>query len=238
MTTNLGYCETIFRRKNRLTDAEYSVAAQAYEEDYARFLPADRDSSILDLGCGAGHFLRFLESKGYKRLLGVDRDVEQVSHCRGKVRARIERSDAIDFLSHSQERFDLIAANDFIEHLPAERVEDLFRLIGERLNPGGTFLSRTVNLGNPLGIYARYGDFTHLLGFTEWSLEQTLLTAGFADVATCPSVRLFPRSFRGQCAKALMPIANGVLRELYRLYGYEPPRILTKSLIGVGKRAV
>lgn len=236
MTTNPGYLEVIFGRKNRLTDAEYSVAAQSYEADYARFLPADRDSAVLDLGCGAGHFLRFLESTGYKRLLGVDRDAEQVSYCRGKVQARVERSDAVDFLRHSQEGFDLVAANDFIEHLPAERVEELFRLILERLNPGGTFLARTVNLGNPLGIYARYGDFTHLLGFTEWSLEQALLTAGFADVVTCPSVRLFPGTFRGQCAKALMPIANGVLRELYRLYGYEPPRILTKSLIGVGKR--
>jgi SAM-dependent methyltransferase len=230
------YFETIFRRKNWLTDTEYSVATKSYEADYGLFLPHDRDGLILDIGCGAGHFLWFLENKGYKRLVGVDSDLGQVRHCRGKVQARMELADAIDFLNHSQARFDLIAANDFIEHLTPELLEKLLQLILERLNPGGIFLTRTINLGNPLGVYARYGDFTHALGFTEWSLEQALLAAGFVEIAVFPSTRLFPSTFRGRCAKGLMPIADRVIRGLYRLYGYEPPRILSKLLIGVGKK--
>ncbi len=37
---------------------------KAYENDYASLLPANKQSVILDIGCGTGEFMIYLRSNG------------------------------------------------------------------------------------------------------------------------------------------------------------------------------
>ena len=67
------YLSTGFLGANR---GDFAGAARKLDLNYAEFLPADLDTPILDAGCGMGHFLSYLEQKGYKNLLGVDASPE------------------------------------------------------------------------------------------------------------------------------------------------------------------
>jgi 2-polyprenyl-3-methyl-5-hydroxy-6-metoxy-1,4-benzoquinol methylase len=44
----------------------------------ARYLPQDRASRIVDLGCGHGTFLYFLSRAGYTRIAGIDTSQQQI----------------------------------------------------------------------------------------------------------------------------------------------------------------
>lgn len=45
---------------------------------YGRFLPADKITKLLDVGCGNGGFIYFLQTLGFKNSLGIDVSKEQV----------------------------------------------------------------------------------------------------------------------------------------------------------------
>ncbi len=56
------------------------------------FLPADRNLPVLDLGCGSGHLLFALQSRGYQNLAGLDQNPALVTAFAG-TRIRFQSSD-------------------------------------------------------------------------------------------------------------------------------------------------
>ena len=89
----------------------------AYYEWFVRdWLPADLNSSILDLGCGSGQFLYFLRPKrGYTRLRGIDLDGQQVEIAKA-LGLDVEQAAIFDYLDRFEGRFDVVAMLDIIEH--------------------------------------------------------------------------------------------------------------------------
>ena len=59
------------------------LQSQRLVAGYRRWLPKDRDSPILDLGCGSGQFLKALRRAGYRNLTGVDRNPALASNFEG-----------------------------------------------------------------------------------------------------------------------------------------------------------
>ena len=57
------YLDSIFKYSNVFSQEEYERHCSAFETNYGRFMPQDRKSKILDIGCGAGHFLYFLSNR-------------------------------------------------------------------------------------------------------------------------------------------------------------------------------
>jgi len=92
---------------------------------------------VLDVGCGAGAFLRMLEVKGFRNLAGVDpfMPAEQ-SDARGPIRLR--QGDVGVF---AQEKFDLITMHHVVEHAPDPVA--LLNSAGQMLSRGGMILVRT-----------------------------------------------------------------------------------------------
>jgi SAM-dependent methyltransferase len=137
----------------------------------------------LDIGCGVGQFLYYLDSIGIGNLDGIDYDAEMAGHASKMVpRARIEHADAWRFLESRTNRYDFVVMNDVIEHLPHGDVVPVLTSIRHALKPCGFLLVKTPNMANPLSQNARYKDFTHLGGFTETSLQQVFHQAGFRRV--------------------------------------------------------
>ena len=61
------------------------------------WLPEDKGAAILDVGCGRGEFLRFLQVEGYVNCEGIDLAEEQVEQSkRWNLPVRCE--DALDYL--------------------------------------------------------------------------------------------------------------------------------------------
>lgn len=100
-----------------------------------------RDKGVLDLGCGAGAWIRRLEAAGFKRLVGVDRDTATVVTENVRIKgADLERED----LGLGEEKFGLVTLVEVIEHM--HNPGALLRVAEAHLAPGGAILITTPNI--------------------------------------------------------------------------------------------
>lgn len=159
--------------------------AVAFRKHFGPLLPAHKDARILDIGCGYGEFLYFLQSQGYSNLRGIDLNRQHVRTGRAFGVRNLWCGDSREFLKTTRRSFDFISALDVLEHIPKGEVLHFLRLIRRALVPGGIFLCQVPNLA---GFYTPlfYMDFTHETPFTAASLKQALQLAGFADVNVRP----------------------------------------------------
>lgn len=148
-------------------------------------LPVQKDAPILDIGCGYGEFLYYLQRTGYTNTQGIDLNREQVEVGRSLGGLNIQCGDSRKFLVETERHFDFISAIDVLEHIPKGQVLEFMELVRKVLSPGGTFLCQVPNLAafyTPLF----YMDFSHETPFTATSLKQALQIAGFNNVQVFP----------------------------------------------------
>lgn len=216
---------------------DYGFAFANYEADLARHLPSDRDAKILDVGCGWGQFLSWLKQKGYRNLVGIDVGSDQIEHCRA-MGLNVSRSpDSTLYLRERPETYDLITLHHVIEHLPPAEGLELVKAIHDSLRPGGTAIIQTPNMSAISAGFSRYIEVTHVTGFTETSLHEIALLAGFARAFVFGSrtpVKFTPKRLLWMglqsCCRRLWRVA--LLSEL----GTDTPRILNKNLYVVAQR--
>lgn len=204
-----------------------------YTANHIRYLPAQRSATILDVGCGPGHFLSWLREWGFTGARGVDLSDNAVRFCMQHGLAAERVLDVREYLEARPQTFDLVTMNDVIEHFMYEEVVDILRLCRGSLRPGGHLLVKTINMANWGGLYLRYADFTHRVGFTETSLRQVLLAAGFQSVRVEPY-----RVPSGGIRRNVWRIAGRVLQQFRRAklfvdLGADTPRVLSKTLFAV-----
>ncbi len=167
-----------------LTRKDYQRWAQSTYARIKDWLPRDRSTPILDLGCGMGYFLFLLEDLGYTNITGTDLSQARVQAARQMApRSRVCAGDAREILADNPGRFGLIAAFDFLEHFPKEDILPLLDIIAKALRRGGRVIFQTPNGESPWVGTVGYGDFTHEWFFTPGSLAQVLETAGLTGVA-------------------------------------------------------
>jgi SAM-dependent methyltransferase len=143
-----------------------------FEHRWGRFLPADRQSPILDVGCGSGEFLLYLQQKGYTRLTGVDLSSEQVRAARAAGLGNVIETDALSYLLNRPAHYTMISALSLLEHLTRDELFAHLDAMVAALQPGGVLLGLAPNAKGPFGAYIRYADITHELSFTPESIVQ------------------------------------------------------------------
>jgi 2-polyprenyl-3-methyl-5-hydroxy-6-metoxy-1,4-benzoquinol methylase len=148
------------------------------------FLPVSRESRIIDLACGAGHFMYFLQQEGYANTEGIDISNEMLDVARSMGVANCIHADLFQFLPDKKQTYDLIIANDIVEHLEKDEVMNLLDLIHDSLNPGGRVIISTINAMSLFGYGTIQNEYTHVTGFTPMSLVQVLKVCGFLNVVT------------------------------------------------------
>jgi 2-polyprenyl-3-methyl-5-hydroxy-6-metoxy-1,4-benzoquinol methylase len=154
---------------------------QAYWKSRIRsFLPANPNTSFLDLGCGNGDFLLYLKTLGYNNITGVEYSGEMKEISERSVKGiRVVYADATNFLRDSNQTFDFVLCAHLLEHFEKTKVLETFRLVRERLNPGGRFVVMTPNFASPFGIPIAFGDFTHITHFSGPSMAQLASLSDF-----------------------------------------------------------
>jgi 2-polyprenyl-3-methyl-5-hydroxy-6-metoxy-1,4-benzoquinol methylase len=223
------YVDSIYGRSNILSPEEYESTSNIYHVYYGNFLPGDLHVPILDIGCGAGHFLYYLKKKGYRNFTGIDLSPDNIELCKRNVTPTVQLADAFEYLLKKKSIYSVISANDVLEHIPKERVIELLELIYRTLKPGGILLLRIPNMSNPFSIQMRYRDFTHECGFTEKSIYQVLYIAGFRDIMINTSWT-DKESIKSHIRKI-------VFRKLFWfLGGCNAPEILSSLLIVIAKK--
>lgn len=153
---------------------------------FGALMPKEKDAAILDIGCGNGSFVLWLQERGFKNASGVDISKEQIEQGTSLGIKNISIADFREFLKAHPAKYDLIFARDVLEHQDKEGLLDLLDLVRGALKPGGAFVSQTVNAENPLWGRLRHADFTHDLAFTHLSMRQLMLVSGFDDVHVYP----------------------------------------------------
>ncbi len=163
-------------------EKEKKMIFQYVKRNYLRYIPKEKNITILDLGCGMGYYLAVLKDMGYANVRGVDISEGNVQFCR-KEGLNVVCQDAKEYLEAHKNQYDVIIFNDVIEHFKKEEVMPLLASIKKSLKDGGVVITKTDNEANPFcGMSGRYMDFTHELGFVSLSLQQVYEAAEFKNV--------------------------------------------------------
>lgn len=165
-------------------------------------LPRDKKSKIVDLGCGYGRWLRYLQQRGYENICGVDVGTEQ-NRFLSQTSIPVIESDIITYLETTKDRLDVITFFDVLEHFNKDEIVEVLPLVKNILNDRGVLIIRVPNGEAMFKGGIMYGDFTHETFFTSRSLKQILSLTGFSDVKTY----------------SLRPIKHG-LKSTLRHYGF------------------
>ncbi|MDQ7780833.1 MAG: class I SAM-dependent methyltransferase [Planctomycetota bacterium] len=177
-----AYARTHLPRVGALSPEAYDSYARIYAGRYARILPRDRSARIVDVACGHGYFLYFLQKQGYSNALGIDLARDQVEMARRMGVKNVEQCDVFKYLPERPGVFDMITANHFLEHLTKDEVLLFLDNCARALKPGGRLIVSTPNAASLFGPKHAYGDFTHEQAFTPGSLTQVLAVGGFCDI--------------------------------------------------------
>jgi SAM-dependent methyltransferase len=152
-------------------------------------MPPDRNVKIVDLGCGFGALLYWLQQAGYTNLEGVDRSGEQVEGAHSLGLDYVRQGDITKHLAGSPaSSCDLIFAFDVLEHFGKEEAMQFADEVLRVLRPGGRFI---LHLPNGTGSFAgtvTYGDFTHELILNQRSIAQLLRCVGFSEIKSYEDV--------------------------------------------------
>ncbi|NTV51534.1 MAG: class I SAM-dependent methyltransferase [Candidatus Firestonebacteria bacterium] len=193
-----------------LSREEFDFHAELYAKTYLNHLPADHQAPILDVACGAGHFLYFLKKQGYTNLAGIDISQEQLEIARNMGVTEVQKADMFKFLAKHKGKYALVIANDIVEHLTKNEVIQFLDAILASLRPGGKVIINTENAASLFGSSRVFIDFTHEQGFTPISLSQVLRVCGFEGVRIYPNSPV--HSFSSWVRVRLWKVAEGILR--------------------------
>lgn len=170
----------------KFMDEQFSSPPRPQKE-LLKFIPNRKDAMILDLGCGFGCFLSYLQQTGYTNLHGVEIGKEQAAFL-SKKKLDITHADIFSYLEKTDLTFDFILLYDVLEHFKKDEIVKLIPLLRKILAPNGILAIRVPN-GDPLfsrGIM--YGDFTHETFFTKRSLLQLFSLFDFDETGVFPSL--------------------------------------------------
>src|SRR5260221_122628 len=105
---------TRYAQLKQRTDVEQVKRDLAFTKPYlarmiAKYFPADRNCSIVDLGCGSGALLVSLQEAGYRNTVGVETSPDQVEFALQLGVRSVVSGDLIPFLrDNASEVFDVV----------------------------------------------------------------------------------------------------------------------------------
>jgi len=209
-----------YARLKRLTSVEQLKRESALHEPYLswfiqRFLPQNRNSRILDLGCGAGSFLWLLQRLGYSQLAGVETSPDQVRFARELGLDCITDGDLLEFLRESATEFyDCIVAFDVLEHFAKDEIIDILDQVLRVLRPGGALVVHVPNAGGIFPARIFWSDFTHETAFTREGLRQLFTATGFASLE-CAEDKPIVHGVKSMIRRALWECFRAFFRLVY-----------------------
>jgi 2-polyprenyl-3-methyl-5-hydroxy-6-metoxy-1,4-benzoquinol methylase len=198
--------------------------------------PSDRAVRVLDLGCGYGGLLYYLEREGYRNARGIDLSQEQVQLSRRLGVHGVEVGDVRTFLSGCESASeDVICLLDVIEHFSRSECFDLLSEVRRVLAPGGICIGHVPNAGGVFGMRARYDDLTHEQAFTHSSLSMMFGTLNYAQVR-CYEDKPVPHGLKSAARRVLWEVVTAPFRLVHIAETGAFDAILSRNLLFVVQR--
>ena len=220
---------TLKRRDAGLDPQSRRVIFKSFTRTLGLWLPANKTAAILDVGCGEGALLAFLQERGYTNLHGFDLSPENIKICHQRGLTFVRQHDALrlDELPGPSE-YHVIICLDLIEHLSKEQAVPFLRPVHQRLALGGYVVIQTPNMGSVIGLFHRYDDLSHEYGLTEGSAVGLLMTAGFLESNIEVSPAWNATTWLGYLREIYL---RGLHIAIWLAEGSSRPRIPTKNLL-------
>jgi 2-polyprenyl-3-methyl-5-hydroxy-6-metoxy-1,4-benzoquinol methylase len=188
--------------------AEAQKHARFFDHLFGPLLSEAKPASVLEAGCGPGHFLYWAKSRGFESVRGFDLASQQVELARS-LGLPAEVASFQGYLPRFDQSFDLIVALDLIEHLTRDEGMEFLELCRAALRPDGRIFLTTPN-GSALrpGPVAT-GDLTHETIYSPQTISLALRLVGYEQI-TVREIAPPPTSLRS--------IARGILWRAMRLW--------------------
>ena len=215
----------------------YSTFSKFYRHNYLKYIPRDKDSKVLVISCGPGYFVNLLAQGGYSNLLGIDSDPKKVQEAEKKgLPCQVAR--AFPFLEQNTEQFDVIFAEQEINHLTKKELSVFLQLCRDNLRAGGLLLVHSINGANPItGSEALAQNFDHYHSLTEYSLKQILEYSGFHQVKVIPlNLYVFYGNPLNYIAILIHTLNTIFFKLNFKLYG-KANKIFTKKIAAICKKS-
>ena len=206
-----------------------------YEDNYRRFLPADLNAPIFDIGCGQGDFVHYLHGLGYRNITAVDideqavaslQDMPGVTACRHEIGSELPPDLAGPW--------ELIVAKQMIYYLDRRQAVAFVRSLSRSLAGDGRLLVEIFNGALLSSRFTELKDPAILTAYTELGLKRLLEWNGLKVE------ELFGAQSGGSWLYHLLrSLWFGIYRLLLILErgrDDELPRIGQKSIIAVARR--
>jgi 2-polyprenyl-3-methyl-5-hydroxy-6-metoxy-1,4-benzoquinol methylase len=122
-----------------------------HQQKFARIagcLPPGPGLSILDVGCFAGSFLSLLPPERFSRQVGIDILPEQIEYAKQHFETpyrTFRHVPDIKAIADVPGMFDCATLIEVIEHLHPQELDEVFRQVVAKLNPGGIIAMSTPN---------------------------------------------------------------------------------------------
>lgn len=191
------YYETTAARTHVPSRDYYERAAAGLRRWLSAWLPDSRDADCLDIACGCGEFVYFLEREGFTRTAGVDLCEAELRRGRSYVRGALVHADAIEYLrGRPSGSVDFMTALNFLEHLTKDALLAFLREARRVLRPRGALVAMVPNAVSPFGGLTRHWDMTHEWAFTANNFRQLAALTGFAPGVEFRECGPVPHGFR------------------------------------------
>lgn len=201
---------------------------------YGRFLPKEKSARILDVGCGHGGILYWLQNSGFENTEGVDINREKIDMGVGLKVKNLHHGDALSFLRDKKSVYDRVFLIDVLDSMTKEEAMDILETILTSLKEGGLVITRSSNAESPAG-RLRYERFGEKADLTEQSVKNALSLAGFKSVGAYP-VRPVIHGVKSLIRHCFWRLIE-VFLKLYRLIEIgSPSGIFTQNIIAVGEK--
>ena len=210
---------------------------QEIKVNYSKFFPADKNAHILDIGIGNGEMLHLLNDCGYNNAEGVDISPSTINACKARGYKCILVENTVDFLKQNKNKFALISMFHVIEHISKEDIIPLICACREALADDGCLLLETPNMANIDGMFMRYSDFSHVMGYTNLSLKQMLSICGFKKIKIFSPNILFKKNIKQKIWKLLLKIHNFLYKIERKIAGMNLPTVYGSFLSAVAYKS-
>ena len=183
------------------------------------------DMSVLEIGCGAGQFLRYLAHKEVRFFRGLDQDPALSAYIHKDVAGNFVVSGAIEYFADlgTGDDYNRVVMFDVLEHFSVEDGAKLLSTIKSHLASDGQIIIRVPNMSSPWGGQYQYGDLTHKAAYTPGSMRQLAGSLGFF----CSAV--YPQKRGSRSRSLLQNILQGGLNKML----VDPPEIWSANFIAV-----
>lgn len=202
---------------------------------YGGLLPKEKDIQILDIGCGDGNFVYYLQQRGYSNTSGIDLSEEQIALGQSLGIKGLELANLTEYLPNRKSQYNCIIAKDVIEHLTRQEAFETLELISDALKPNGVFIMQVPNGQGLFYTSIFYGDYTHEMPYTLKSARQVLLNAGFTKIQAYP-VSPYPWSLKGKIRSILWKLKVLRTRFWKMVETGNPDGIFTSNIIVVAEK--